>query len=283
MLPAIRSAFAAHGLTDIRPTRGWRDERNVTLDAIAEGCSTIVVAGGDGTCGNVANAILHSGADTCMGVIPAGTGNDFAKTLRTNDASIENMAQRATQPSTTRIDVGRVDETIFLNSCGFGFDVAVLQGLLGARWLKGNTVYLYNALRQLLRFEGLNISIESPVQKRDRTLYMMLVIANCPYFGGAFIIAPRADVTDGELDAVSVLDASPPRRLRLLAAATRGLHPAFREVEVERASEFTIRFDDVPFYETDGEVHQASGPVASVRCIPEALRVVTGDGFGIGN
>lgn len=271
----MRSAFAAHGITDIRTTDRQTGEAALAGSAIADGATTIVCLGGDGTCGNVANAILHSNASVRFGVIPGGTGNDFAKTLGVTSTPLDEIARLASEPSDDRIDVGRVDDRFFLNSCGFGFDVAVVQGLARARWLKGNGVYVYTALRQLLGFRGLNIAIRSLAADHERSLYMMLVIANAPHFGGTFVIAPAADVTDGELDAVLVLDASSIRRLRLLGAATRGAHTVYREVRVNRAPEFTLTFDGPQSYETDGEVHQGERAAVEVRCVPRALRVIS--------
>lgn len=248
--------------------------------AVGEGFTTIVAAGGDGTSGNVANAILAANARTRLGVIPVGTGNDFAKTLRVGDLTIEAIARLSVEPSAAAVDVGRIENIFFLNSCGFGFDVAVLKSLAPQRWLRGNAVYLYSALKQLFGFAGFDAEIESAAMYRHRDRYMMIVIANCPHFGGAFLIAPGADVLDGQLDAICVRNVKALRRLRLLAAATRGTHPGFTEVTVERAEEFTLHFDDVPFYETDGEVHRANSSSVRLQCINRGLRVVTGDGFG---
>ncbi|MDP9177356.1 MAG: YegS/Rv2252/BmrU family lipid kinase [Gemmatimonadota bacterium] len=275
MLPAVRSAFAKYGVTDVRKTDGRADEGALASSAIADGATTIICVGGDGTSGNVANAILQSGAAVRLGVIPAGTGNDFAKTLGVTSTPVHEIARLAVESSDHRMDVGRVDGRFFLNSCGFGFDVAVVQGLARQRWLKGNGVYIYTALRQLLGFRGLNIAIRSLAADHERSLYLMLVVANAPHFGGTFIIAPAADVTDGELDAVLVLNASSMRRLRLLGAATRGAHTAYREVRVNRAAEFTLAFDQPQLYETDGEIHQAERATLEVRCIPAALRVIS--------
>ena len=277
MLPEIRAAFAARGVTDVITTSPFRDERNLATEAIARGFTTIVCVGGDGTTGNVANAILHSGADTRLGVIPAGTGNDFAKSLGTDGRVSELVARRSVESASSRVDVGRVEDTFFLNSCGFGFDVAVLQGLGDVRWLRGNAVYLYAALTQLLQFRGLHVTVESTALTRKRALHMMVLIANGPWFGGGLPIAPTASVTDGELDAIAVHDVRAIRRLRMLAAVARGKHGAYPEVHIERAASFSVRFDTVPFYETDGEVHQAKSPSIIVRCIPGALKVVTGD------
>jgi diacylglycerol kinase (ATP) len=277
LLPEIRSTFEAHGVRDVITTSEWRDERKLATEAIARGFTTIVCVGGDGTTGNVANAILHSGADTRLGVIPAGTGNDFAKTLGTDRDSLGTVARRSVDSAGTRVDVGRVEDTFFLNSCGFGFDVAVLQGLGDVRWLRGNAVYLYTALTQLLRFRGLHVTVESTVLARKRALHMMVLIANGPYFGGGLPIAPTASVTDGELDAIAVHDVRAIRRLRMLVAVARGKHWAYPEVHIERAAGFSVKFDTIPFYETDGEVHEAKSASLVVHCIPGALKVVTGD------
>jgi YegS/Rv2252/BmrU family lipid kinase len=279
-LPAVRAAFARYGVSDFRTTHERTDEVALAKSAIADGATTVVCVGGDGTSANVANAILHSNASVRLGVIPAGTGNDFAKTLRATSTPFDDIARLAMAQSDDRMDVGRVDDRFFLNSCGFGFDVAVVQGLAKSRWLKGNGVYVYTALRQLLGFRGLDIAIRSLAADHERALYMMIVIANAPHFGGTFVIAPTADATDGELDAVLVVDASSWRRLRLLGAATRGAHMAFKEVRVNRAPEFTLAFDQAPFYQTDGELQRANSATVVVSCVPAALRVlVAGDGL----
>jgi len=275
ILPAVRSAFAAYGISEIRTTQSQADESGLAARAIEDGATTIICLGGDGTSSNVANAILRSGADVRLGLIPAGTGNDFAKTLGVTSTPVSEIARLAVEQSDHRMDVGRLEDRFFLNSCGFGFDVAVVQGLARSRWLRGNAVYVYTALRQLLGFRGLNIAIRSLAADHERSLFMMLVIANAPHFGGTFVIAPAADVTDGELDAVLVLDVSSIRRLRLLGAATRGGHTSYREVRMNRASEFTLEFDEPQFYETDGEIHRAERAAVEVRCVPGALRVVS--------
>jgi diacylglycerol kinase (ATP) len=274
LLPAVRSAFARYGVADIRTTDERIGETALAGSAIADGATTIVCVGGDGTSGNIANAILRSGSDVRLGVIPAGTGNDFAKTLRATSAPLDTIVGLAVERSDQRMDVGRVDDRFFLNSCGFGFDVAVVQGLARSRWLKGKGVYVYTALRQLLGYRGLNIAIRSLAADHEWALYMMIVIANAPHFGGTFVIAPSASVTDGELDAVLVVDASSMRRLQLLGAATRGAHATFEEVRMNRAPQFTLAFDQAPFYETDGEVHRAERETVEVSCVPRALRVI---------
>jgi diacylglycerol kinase (ATP) len=208
-------------------------------------------------------------------VIPAGTGNDFARNLGLAETDIQEVARRSVMTSNPRIDVGRIEDNFFLNSCGFGFDVAVLQGLPSVRWLGNNLVYFYSALREILGFRGVEMSVQSPAMTRERLLYLIVVIANGSRFGGGITIAPSATISDGQLDAVLIEEATGVRRLRMLAAAARGTHARFDEVTVERGSEFNFTFDAPPFYQSDGELHQAREREVSVECLPAALRVLT--------
>ena len=274
ILSSVREAFSKHGVTRVLTTSQATAERQLALDAISAAATTIVCVGGDGTASNVANAILSSGEDVRLGIVPAGTGNDFARTLGVTRSDLNAIAARSVIPSDDRMDVGRIEENYFLNSAGFGFDVAVLQGLARARWLGNNLVYFYSALTGILNFGGVHASVDSP-QGRDRTLYLLVVIANGSRFGGGLRVAPNATVTDGELDVVFIRDASRARRLRMLTAATRGTHVRFGEVTVERARRIEFRFDNPPFYESDGELHQATSSVIPVECIAQALRVLT--------
>jgi diacylglycerol kinase (ATP) len=280
LLPEVRSAFSAKGVTDIFVTSESHEEDKFAREAIANGYSTIVCVGGDGTCSNVANTILRASSDIRLGVVPAGTGNDFARTVGLERAAPAMIAELAVKSTNTRMDVGRIEDNFFLNSCGFGFDVAVLQGLARARWIGNNVVYFYSALQQIMGFAGIELSVRSPAMTRESEMHLLVVIANGARFGGGLVIAPTATVTDGLLDAVMIRDATRTRRLQMLVAATRGTHARFGEVVIERAERFTLRFAKTPSFESDGELHQARSEELSVECIPNALRVVASSRFG---
>lgn len=273
----IKRAFAAVGVTDIRSTTTKGDEKTVALRAIQDGVRTIVAVGGDGTWGNVANAILDTGAPVRLALAAAGTGNDFAKTVGVPATDFDATARLAVDGSHTMIDVGRIENRYFLNVAGFGFDIAVLEDVETISWLGGNALYMYSALRQLFGYRGISLALSSPALTRDSRHYLMLIIANGRNFGGAFHIAPSASLTNGMLDAISIAaDASPLRRLALFNAATKGTHVARAEVTVEQAPCFTLEFASPPAFETNGEYNRATTTRIDVQCVPQALRVVTG-------
>ena len=274
LVPALTAAFGAIGVDDIRQTAHAGDERRIADAAIEEGCTTIVAVGGDGTSGNVANAILFGGRHVRLAVFPAGTGNDFARVLGTQQIDVAKLARLSIEPSDVRLDVGRVENNYFLNCCGFGFDVAVLQELKRTVWLRGPSVYVWAALKQLFGYRGVDLTLRPSGGEPDTALRMMLVIANAPYFGGNFRIAPSASLLDGKLDAISVLDLPASRRMSVLSAAINGTHERFAEVSSGQSGSYEVSFAEAPWYETDGELHCAESASLRIICCPGALRVV---------
>jgi len=275
-LPGVTAAFNAVGITDIRTTQAREDEQAIARRAIDEGATTLVAVGGDGTWSNVANAVLAAGAgaQVRLALVAAGTGNDFAKTTGAPAGDAGATARLVVGGAEQRVDVGRVEDHYFLNVAGFGFDVAVLEAVSSVRWLKGDAVYLYAALRQLTSYRGVDIDVSSGSTHRDTARHLMLIIANARNFGGAFRIAPWASLTDGCLDAVSIRDAPAWRRLKLFGAVARGTHAGLADVVTEQAPAFTVGFATPPAYETDGEYRRARTATLEITCVPRALRIV---------
>lgn len=275
-LAAVTAAFNAIGVTDIQTTKAREDEGAIARRAMDAGATTLVAVGGDGTWGNVANAILASGAnrEVRLALVAAGTGNDFAKTAGSPATDVEATARLVAEGVDTRVDVGRIEDHFFLNITGFGFDAAVLEDILKIKWVKGEALYLYSALRQLTSYPGVDITVTSKSKPRDRVRHLMMVIANARNFGGKFLIAPDASLTDGLLDSVSILDASTWRRIKLFGAVAKGSHQALDEVVMEQSPSFTVTFDAPPAYETDGEYRRAKTAELDITCLPGALRIV---------
>ncbi len=275
-LPAVKEAFAAVGVSEVRLTKVREGERAVAKRAIDEGFTTLVAVGGDGTWGNVANAILNSGADVRLGLIAAGTGNDFAKTVGAPMNDIPQTARLCVaERADVRVDVGKIEDQYFLNIAGFGFDIAVLEDIPKIPLLRGDAVYIVSALRQIIGYGGVEIGVKTSAGDRGKLRHLMLVIANAKNFGGAFKIAPQASLSDGKLDAIAIYDAPALKRLGLFAAAVKGTHVAKPGVNVEQSARFTLTFSAPPAYETDGEYRRAKAAQLEVACVAAALRVVT--------
>ncbi|MEP6691609.1 MAG: YegS/Rv2252/BmrU family lipid kinase [Gemmatimonadaceae bacterium] len=275
MIPEVRRAFAAVGVTEIRETRDKGDDGAATSRAIEDGFTTIVAVGGDGTWGAVARAIVDSGRPCALALLAAGTGNDFAKTAGVPAGDLAATVRLVLAGRTTRVDVGRIDGTVFLNVAGFGFDVAVLEDMERAGPLRGVARYYAAALRHLFTYRGISAGIaRDEPGNTPRHAHLLIVIANARRFGGAFLIAPHASIDDGVLDLVAIRHASPLGRMRLFAAATRGAHLQHAEVTTDRGARFYFAFDEAPSYEVDGELRRARSSRVVVECLPAALAIV---------
>ena len=175
----------------------------------------------------------------CSPVAPATISRRVSASRRAIVATARLVASGAER----RIDVGEVDGRVFVNSVGFAFDAAVLGAALGRRWPPGDALYVTCAVEQIFRFPRCR-------HRHGRCVSppLLLVIANGARFGGSFVIAPAANLSDGLLDIVAVLDASPLRRVRLFAAALRGTHIGHVGVEHSQASTVRLRFRELPAF-----------------------------------
>jgi diacylglycerol kinase (ATP) len=262
-IPDVKHAF----------TESAGDEARLVDKAMADGHDSIVAVGGDGTWSLVADRILHSGHRVTLGLLPAGTGNDFGKSLGATFDRTEQIVRGIAEKQSRRIDVGRVNDRHFLNVVGMGFDIAVINDAEGFPILKGDWLYQLCALRQLFRFGGTALAVSTPGEVPSTVDHLMLVVANACYFGGSFHIAPRARLDDGKLDAVSIANAGPIARARLFSQVAKGRHQGHEKVRVRQERQFRIGFDGPICYELDGEVYTNHEDSLIVESVPDALDV----------
>jgi diacylglycerol kinase (ATP) len=268
------AALGRSGAVEHALTTKLGDEERITREALARGFRLIVAVGGDGTWSNVANALLNAGVrDATLGIIPGGTGCDLAKSLGIPPADVQRCASIILEGETRAIDVGRVEGRHFLNVFGVGFDVSVLEDSWKVKYLRGDLLYLFCALRQIYRFSGFSAGVSVDGVPGDPSALLMLIIANARVFGGGFQIAPRADLFDGMLDSVSFGNAGSWRRLKMMGLLSKGRHEVLPEVKTSRGASFVLRFENPPTYETDGEWNQARSAVLQVDAVPGALKI----------
>lgn len=161
----------------------------------------VVSVGGDGTAGEVAAGL--SGTGKPMGIIPAGTGNDFIKS-----AGIPNNPEKALElllsgkPKAT--DTGTVNDQFFLNVCGTGFDVTVLDYAESEKEKhRGLTPYMLGLLKAIFHNRNLQLKITAddiPFEGQ----YLVCSVANGRFIGGGIPICPAAEIDDGKLNLVLI-------------------------------------------------------------------------------
>lgn len=269
---ALRTIGPVKMVESTRP----RDEVRLATDASRDNARALVVLGGDGSVSHAARGLIAAQSETPLGILAAGTGNDFAKSLGVPAHDYLAMARLIASGASQVIDAGEIDSVPFVNAAGFGFDVDVLQRTKDprrSRLLRGTTLYVVTALQQLFRYRGFSASV-APLHQGASREWLTVVFANGQWFGGAFRIAPDALLNDGALDVVGIADAPALTRVHLFARALRGAHTRHAAVCTARDAEFVITFATRPHFQADGEPHHAGSRVVRVRCLPQALRVI---------
>ncbi|MGE0453927.1 MAG: diacylglycerol kinase family protein [Vicinamibacteria bacterium] len=279
LIEPVLAALREGGGVEHASTLRAGDEPRLVREALSRGFRTLVAVGGDGTWSNVANVLLAEGAggDVRLGLVPAGTGCDLAKSLAIPARDVAACARIARAGVPRRIDVGRIEERCFLNVAGFGFDIAVIERSWSVRWLGGDLLYLYCALLELYAFPGFAVEVEADGLSLGRLDQMMLVFPNARIFGGGFRIAPHADLADGRIEMVGFGNMGLFARLGMMGRLRAGSHLSAPQVISRAAARYRLRFERPPAYETDGEWNQAKSAELSVETLPGALTVMAGE------
>lgn len=169
--------------------------------AALQDCSGVVAVGGDGTAFEVACGLMNTGVP--MGIVPAGTGNDFIKSVKIPKNPLKALAH-ILEGKPRPVDVGGLNERLFLNVCGTGFDVTVLDYTLAAKkYVRGIFPYLIGLVRGIFHYKPVHVrfTADGATQERD---VLICAVANGRYFGGGIPICPDAEPDDGLLDLVVV-------------------------------------------------------------------------------
>ena len=162
-------------------------------------CTGVVAIGGDGTAYEVACGLMYTGMP--MGIIPAGTGNDFIKTVSIPKKPLEAL-NFILSHDPRPVDVGGLNDRLFLNVCGTGFDVTVLDYTLAAKkYCRGLLPYLIGLIRGIAHYKPVYVRFTVDGHTEEREV-LICSIANGCYFGGGIAICPEASADDGLLDLV---------------------------------------------------------------------------------
>jgi diacylglycerol kinase (ATP) len=228
------------------------------FDAVSAGTPRILVAGGDGSIHEVVNGILRSGQPVELGVIPFGTGNDFAKACSIPvdwRAAATALADRIRSNTPARpIDAGRMNNRYFANGAGIGFDAKVTSIARNIRWRIGDLVYLVAVLKAMV--DGIatpHVSVRFSGQILEGPITLANV-SNGAWVGGMFHIAPMARNDDGQLDLVIAGAVSRLRVIALLPRLLRGLHIMQPEITHARVTRCEVTSRAPVASHLDGEV-----------------------------
>jgi diacylglycerol kinase (ATP) len=277
-LERIQRLFETSGVApEIVRSSAMGDLEDQVSRRIQDGARKIIVIGGDGSVHEAVNAIQRAGKICSLGVIPSGTGNDFAKacgiTLDWEQATQSLLQRITTNAAVRKIDVGQVNDRYFANSLGIGFDAKVTRIAQSYRWRIGDLVYLLAILRCL--YDGVatpNMDISDEHIKLSGPL-TLATVCNGPWVGGMFHIAPMADNADGKMDLLIAKPVSRMRILTLLPLLMRGKHMHETEIIHHAVRKLTVISAAPIESHLDGEV-QALQERFDIEVLPAALNLL---------
>jgi YegS/Rv2252/BmrU family lipid kinase len=268
LLPRVEAALDARRVEfRVERTRSLEHGVDLALRAVELGEVPVVVSG-DGLMGAVGGAL--AGADTPVGLIPGGRGNDLARALGIPDDP-EAAVEVVLAGHSRRIDVGEANGKRFLGIVSVGFDSECNRLANETHFIRGNLVYAYSMVRTLIGWRSARFTVVAGGERKRLEGYFVDV-ANNRVYGGGMYIAPEAEIDDGQFDVVAITQVGKLRFLRGLRDVLKGAHIDKEEVVTFRASRLELDASrPFPVY-ADGD-HLTDLPV-SLRVLPSSLSIL---------
>jgi diacylglycerol kinase (ATP) len=275
----LRSRMEQEPQAEYVETTRQGEARERAMHAAEEG-RLVIIVGGDGSVHEVVNGILSAGRRVPLGIVAAGSGNDYAWNTLKLPHDPAAAIERAFNGQPVDVDAGIVNGTYFANSFSVGLDadIAVAAGSMKkVPFMSGARLYYGSTLKQLLfgysRCPWLKFTIDGSEQSVGATSkrYVLLAVTIGPTYGAGFRINPTADHQDGLFDICAISYTPLARALQLLPVVKKGEHEGLPEVTFFRAASVQIESQKPVNVQMDGETSNATHYDA--RILPAALCV----------
>jgi diacylglycerol kinase (ATP) len=241
----------------------------------------VIIVGGDGSVHEAVNGILNSGVRVPLGIVAAGSGNDFAWNTLELPRDPVDAIEKALHGQLIEVDAGIVNGHYFANSFSVGLDADIAiaaDRLKHIPFMSGARLYYTATIKQLLlgysNCPWLSFQLErsdGSTRHIQEMRFVLMAVTNGPTYGAGFRINPKADHADGLFD-VCTIDYTPLlRALKLLPVVKKGEHAGLPEVTFYLAKSVSIESQNSVNVQMDGETSNSKS--YSVRNLPAALLV----------
>lgn len=254
--------------------------------ASEEGYDMVIAMGGDGTVHEVMNGLMQVPAEKrpVMGVVPIGSGNDFAYSIGINQKPDHALAHALKAEGIKPVDIGLMTDAhgrkeYFDNTLGIGFDAVVTIRSHKLPIVKGFLMYLTAVIQTIiLNHDPAKLKIETDKEKWE-THALMVTLCNGPREGGGFMLSPKSKNDDGAMEFVIVNKVSRAMMFRLVPEFMNGTHMRFKQVRMGEYKKLSLESDHPLYIHADGEIYTSFGSnlkKVSFEILPQALKVVHG-------
>lgn len=262
-----RLGRAGHDVVRVRSDDG-EQARGAVAAEVDAGAGLVLVVGGDGLLHDVLPAVADR--DVTVGLLPAGTGNDTARSLGIPVGDPDAAIDVVLRGRTRSIDLADTDHGPVVTVVASGFDSKVNERANAMRWPRGNMRYNLAIAAELRAFSPLAFTLTLD-GRRHETEAMLVAVGNGPSFGGGLRIAEGAVLDDGLLDVCIIRPVSKAKLVRVFPQLYRGTHVDLPEFERHLVREAVLDCPGIVAY-GDGE---RLGPLPmTTRVRPAALRVL---------
>jgi diacylglycerol kinase (ATP) len=280
LLPDLRRCLSLPGAVHLAQTSRPGEATVLAAQALAQGYEVIAAAGGDGTVNEVINGFMTANDERArgtLGVIPIGSGNDFAWGIGVA-RDLRGACERLFVGRRRQVDIGRIGDggehsRYFCNGVGIGFDAAVACEVRKMRRVGGFLMYLVGVMRTLvlhhkaphtiIRIDGQEISGE----------FLMVTVSSGQRYGGGFRITPEAVMDDGSLDLCIVSKMARLAILRMIPRFIRGSHVGHGLVQMQRGQHIVVDICGQQPVHVDGEIFTEHAGWLKIEVLPRHLWV----------
>jgi len=281
----LRSITEQHGGVDWSGTVYPGHAIELAKQAGEQGYDMVIAMGGDGTIHEVINGLMKVPEERrpVLGVVPAGSGNDFAHAIGVPTKS-DHALVHALDHAAFAVDLGVMTDEhgkleYFDNTTGIGFDSVVTIRSHRLPVLRGFLMYLTAVIQTiLLNHNAITMQIETEEQTWVQS-NLLLTMCNGPREGGGFMMAPEAKIDDGILHYAMIKKVSRPMMFRLIPEVMNGTHGRFQQVTMGSCRRMSVSADRPMYIHCDGEIYSGFGTdvrKVTFEVLPGALKVVRG-------
>jgi len=256
---------------DLKITSKAKEATELTRELTKnKGQKLIIAFGGDGTAHEVIEGAMDS-KDCIVGVIGAGSGNDFGRGFNSFKTPSELNRYVRELSGSKKMDIGFLQtiqqDYYFVNNSGIGFDAYVAYQVNKSSIKKflnkfglGKLAYTYYLVQTLVTFKRFQLIVESNNQVHKFQNVWFATVSNQPFFGGGMKISPKSIPSDGLIEVTVAHDLSRLKLLLVFVTVFFGAHTKFKEVHQHQSESFTLVTDKIVFRHTDGEFAGRTSP-----------------------
>lgn len=274
LIPVIESMIRKHDIEgEIALTERPGHATELSKNYYDRGYKYIISVSGDGTLNEIARSLINR-KDVVVGIIPAGTGNDFSQIPGFRGRFTEADWDVFFRKNVISMDVGTVNGMIFLNGMGLGFDaeVAAENYTEPGKVKKGGAYkYIWHIVKTLLFFREKRVTVKKEGDHSETDCFIN-TIAVGRRFAGGFFLTPKAIANDGLLDVCSIKRLNLLQRFNLLLKVPKGAHIKDPKVNYYQTKDLELDFPaEVPFH-VDGELFFSKS--FKIGIMPQALNII---------